>query len=96
MPFFCYNKNDYCDHNENCDDCDELVFGRGGKQVPSNADRIRSMTDEELAHFLDTFGCCQHCSENERLSDNPLLRYERCDEKCLEHCMEWLQQPAEE
>jgi hypothetical protein len=62
----------------------------------TNADRIRAMSDEELAAFLDTFGCCHHCSEHERLSDNRFLSDERCDEKCVEHCLEWLKQPAED
>lgn len=63
----------------------------------TNADRIRAMTDEELAKCIFEIGFdCHLCSEHERLSDNPLLRHEKCDEKCTEHCLEWLQQPAEE
>ena len=54
MPFYCYNKNDFCDHSEDCNDCDVWVHGNGGKVVPSNADRIRAMSDEELAVFLRT------------------------------------------
>ena len=61
----------------------------------TNADRIRAMSDEELAAFLDCFGCCQHCSEHERLSDNRWFSDERCDEMCVTHCLEWLKQPAE-
>ena len=63
--------------------------------VKSNADRIRAMSDEELAAFLYCFGCCQHCSEHERLSDNRWFSDERCDEMCVNHCLEWLKQPAE-
>ena len=50
-------------------------------QTPSNADRIRSMTDEELDCFLHkvTYG----------MDECP---YEYGSEKALE----WLQQPAEE
>ena len=50
-------------------------------QTPSNADRIRSMTDEELNCFLHkvTYG----------MDECP---YEYGSEKALE----WLQQPAEE
>lgn len=62
----------------------------------TNADRIRAMSDEELAIFLEYFGCCHYCSEHERLSDNRWFSDERCDEKCAEHCLEWLKQPAEE
>lgn len=27
--------------------------------------------------------------------NDPLLRGEKCDEKCVAHCLEWLKQPAE-
>lgn len=63
----------------------------------TNADRIRAMTDEELATHLHDIGWdCHLCAEHGRLDNEPLLRGEKCDEKCVEHCLEWLQQPAEE
>lgn len=65
------------------------------KKPQTNADRIRAMSDEELAAFLDTWGCCHHCIEHERLSDNRWFSDERCDEKCVKHCLEWLKQPAD-
>ena len=62
----------------------------------SNADRIRNMTDEELATHLHDIGWdCHLCSEHGRLDNEPLLRGEKCDEKCVEHCLEWLKQPTE-
>lgn len=62
----------------------------------TNADRIRAMTDEELARHLHCIGWdCHLCAEHRRLDNEPLLRGERCDENCFEHCLEWLQQPAE-
>ena len=62
----------------------------------TNADRIRAMTDEELARHLHCIGWdCHLCSEHRRLDNEPFLRLERCDENCFEHCLEWLQQPAE-
>ena len=62
----------------------------------TNADRIRSMSDEELAkHLADIGWDCNLCAEHRRLDNEPLLRGEKCDEKCAEHCLEWLQQPAE-
>ena len=58
----------------------------------TNADRIRSMTDEELATFISEIAdecernteCNQHCYG--------------CDiEYCVrESCLKWLQQPVEE
>ena len=63
----------------------------------TNADRIRSMNDEELATHLHDIGWdCNLCAEHGRLDNEPLLRGEKCDEKCVEHCLEWLKQPAEE
>ena len=81
-----------------CYDCNYLGDGSPSKwklKAVTNADSIRAMSDEELAGFLDTWGCCHHCIEHERLSDNRWFSDERCDEKCVEHCLEWLQQPAE-
>lgn len=62
----------------------------------TNADRIRSMTDDELAkHLADIGWDCHLCEEHRRLDNEPLMRGEKCDEKCAEHCLEWLQKPAE-
>ena len=62
----------------------------------TNADRIRAMSDEELARHLHCIGWdCHLCAEHIRLDNEPLLRDQRCDENCFEHCLEWLQQPAE-
>ena len=62
----------------------------------TNADRIRAMSDEELATHLHDIGWdCHLCAEHGRLDNEPLLRGEKCDEKCVEHCLEWLHQPAE-
>ena len=62
----------------------------------TNADRIRAMSDEELAEHLHDIGWdCHLCAEHKRLDNEPLLRDEKCDEKCVKHCLEWLKQPAE-
>ena len=62
----------------------------------TNADRIRAMSDEELAKFLECFGLCHHCTEHHRLGDVRFYQDEKCDEQCEQHCLEWLKQPAEE
>lgn len=63
----------------------------------TNADHIRSMADEELAQFLtEDLWECHKCPEHERLSDNPLMRGEKCDGCCSSHCSDWLKQPYEE
>ena len=72
------------------------VEGPCTSETPSNADRIRTMSDEELATHLHDIGWdCHLCAEHGRLDNEPLLRGKKCDEKCVEHCLEWLQQPAE-
>ena len=65
------------------------VEGPCASQTPSNADKIRSMSDYELAQMLTvgkgTFACfkCLEFGDGE------------CSMKCDERCLEWLQQPAE-
>lgn len=51
--FFCNGKKDFCDERLCKDNC-EFYDGSGGEYVErkTNADRIRAMTDEELAHEL--------------------------------------------
>lgn len=83
---------------EICTGC-EYICGEPSmwkKQNTTNADRIRAMTDEELAAYLVDIGFdCHLCSEHRRLDNEPLLRNEKCDEKCEKHCLDWLKQPEE-
>ena len=66
------------------------------RKKQTNADHIRAMSDEELARHLHCIGWdCHLCAEHIRLDNEPLMRGKKCDEKCAEHCLEWLQQPAE-
>lgn len=57
-------------------------FGLGDPQT--NADRIRAMTGEELAKFLEsvTIASCVEPSRN-------------CRASCTDCILDWLQQPAE-
>ena len=57
----------------------------------TNYDKIRIMYVEELAEFLvnEAGWDCNNCSEHHRLSDAS-LRFEKRDEKCISHCIEWL------
>ena len=54
---------------------------------------IKNMNIHQMAEFLvQKVGWdCNNCSENERISDNLLCKYEQCDEECEFHCKEWLQ-----
>lgn len=90
---------------EDCDTCrySEVDFsylpcsaciGCSKWEAPTNADHIRSMTDEELAKWLDEdLSCCCYCSEDARLENEPLLHGEKCDEQCKKHLLDWLKQP---
>lgn len=65
-------------------------------KIQTNAQKIRAMSDDELAKRLTDIGWdCHFCTEHLRLDNEPLLREKKCDEKCVEHCLDWLQRPAE-
>lgn len=66
------------------------VEGPCGSQTLSNADRIRSMTDEELASMLKDY---KDCSKNCIISNGKHC-YQICEEESV--LLKWLQQPAEE
>ena len=54
---------------------------------PTNADRIRSLSDEELAGWLvDATVCERVCDEDEYCHGN----------ECVKRVTDWLQQPAKE
>ena len=55
----------------------------------TNADRIRAMSDEELAKMLTVGKGAFACFECRETGDG------ECSMKCDERCIEWLQQPEE-
>lgn len=66
---------------------------RGGEQPKqTNADRIRSMTDEELAEMLSTVS--QHCVVY--VSDKINCRHSNCDTSCKNNIKKWLRAESEE
>lgn len=52
----------------------------------TNGDKIRAMTDEELAEWLDEFGNCRCCMEFPT----------RCRVDCCTGHLEWLKQEVSE
>ena len=60
----------------------------------TNADRIRSMSDEELAIHLNSGWECSTCKEQIWIDNKFSLG--GCDMNCVGHCLEWLKKPAEE
>ena len=64
---------------------DWCVFGPCSHETPSNADHIRSMTDEELERFL-TQSVLQQCPCPTR----------DCEALCNDCILNWLKQPHKE
>ena len=66
-------------------------------EKPTNADRIRSMSDEELAEFLTDINPtnCKDCTFSNGWRCQPDKDNYSDFEKCKEGRKRWLQQPAE-
>ena len=66
-------------------------------EKPTNADRIRAMSDEELAEFLTHINPtnCQDCAFSHGWRCQPYRDDYSDFEKCEEGRKRWLQQPAE-
>lgn len=78
-----------CDRRWYCN-IDQAVCEEMTKPVPTNADRIRAMTDEELADCLRMF-----CHGMTACKDCPFY-YVGCPMSGgLQDWVKWLQQPAE-
>ena len=60
----------------------EALKGKNKEKLQTNADRIRAMSDEELANIV----VCPHCKTN----------WDKCTDDCFTCRLEWLKQPAEE
>lgn len=71
-----------CIFSEECFDPEE-------KKPQTNADRIRSVSDEELIKFFGHNSLCSYIQDNDK---------EWCDKRlaCGNCLARWLQQPAEE
>lgn len=65
----------------------------------SNAERIRSMNDEELAKFIDDIAQSvadgEYCTAFLNVKNFP-YSCEDTKKACVAHVIDWLQQPAEE
>lgn len=58
-------------------------------ETPSNGDRIRAMSDEELANFIPDWSHTKACKCNEH-------EFIGCDNQCEKCVLDWLKQPEEE
>ena len=67
-----------------------VAHGMTFKTEPlTNADRIRSMSDEELVRMLTLGEGAFDCFKCRKVVDG------ECDTNCPERCLDWLQRPAE-
>lgn len=73
-----------------CEVCGERYVARGEVTDMTNADRIRAMSDEELAKFISIQSDDCLCSNNSKCD------YHCGGDSCLKVLLDWLQQPAEE
>ena len=73
------------------------VCGRKTNMQQTNADRIRSMTDEELSEFLTHMNPtnCQDCAFSHGWHCQPDRDDYSSFEKCKEGRKRWLKQPFE-
>ena len=94
-----------CPDREWCGSLQDAIFTEGSEcdefnqkvinAPPTNADRIRAMSDEELAQAIYqgiSSDACDYCKENDHHCAG-----HTCQGKAdAEVILEWLQQPAEE
>lgn len=83
-----------CRYYHNLADNHCLVCDGSGYTRPSNADRIREKSDEELAEFFGTLPCCPPGEDLEELCF-PLDSCEGTDFK-VKCWLKWLRQEAED
>ena len=86
-----------CAHPRPCYDDGKCHYkGECGHKAPlTNADRIRSMTDEELADWLARTQIA-NVAEALEIANIPWERKDSTEEETQRECLEWLQHPAEE
>ena len=96
MAFYCNGKKDVCECDILCADC-KFYDNTGGKKWQTKADRIRAMSDEELAKILNAFTAYfDEC--NRSITDTDCHDCELCELCSLGEgkAIDWLKQPAEE
>ena len=91
---------------ENCTKYDDCRTGSGltwpcGAYVPksvTNADRIRRMSDEELADIFLRADFCKCCEHNKDGVCNYICAYPNIPlyDGCIQAALTWMKQPAEE
>lgn len=65
----------------------------------TNADRIRAMSDEELAERIETIADCNHCPILEKVQKKPIRETCRGEKavsrySCMKHWLDWLREES--
>lgn len=99
---------------DNCKDCvarcvhagedREFICGNGvsckvtKKPIATNADKIRAMSDEELADIFLRADFCKCCEHNKDGVCNYICAYPNIPlyDGCIQAALTWMKQPAEE
>lgn len=87
-----------CPMCEDCPDGCPVETPKDSRNIVTNADRIRSMTDEELVEFIcgiDGVGDPDYCAIVEVCPDKLEFNMYTPAENCMRCCFRWLQQPVE-
>ena len=86
-----------CDHNWNgWETCGNWI--QKPEKPPTNADRIRAMSDEELADIFLRADFCKCCEHEKDGVCNYICAYPNIPlyEGCKQAALRWMKQPAEE
>lgn len=70
------------------------ALGRCENKIETNADRIRAMSDEELAKFIRAVECCSRYSADCGFPFCPSMEGNLCNgikEKTYQYILDWLQ-----
>ena len=85
-----------CPMCEDCPDGCPVETPKDSRNIITNADRIRSMSDKELAEYIFDLGngseyCYGHCAYQDDCATKGLDH-----DTCIKGVINWLQQPAKE
>jgi len=83
-----------CNHYFRKDEFSMCVLDKAVKTPVTNADRIRSMIDEQLAVFIAEITDCMFCVAETPIGDE-IDGYIRCGNNCEQTILRYLQQEAE-
>lgn len=79
--------------------CAECGLSRKNYKPMTNADRIRAMSDEELAERIETIADCNHCPILEKVQKKPIRETCRGEKavsrySCMKHWLDWLREES--